>query len=511
MVAEAAQEHNPVAREVQTAVRHSAMYGLGNIIAKAMGFLMVPFYTHYLNPVDYGILELLDLSMSLFGMLLNMGITAALLRSYSDAKTAEEKRVAVSTAFLFVTVTGVLTFVLAVGLVPRISSMLFGPSIPSRYLLLSFSSFILGYIANLPRTYLRALEASGRFVLVDTLSLVLMLVLNVVFIAVLQIGLMGILLSSLISAVLQVVVLCGWIVRRTGFGFSGRILRTMVSFGLPLIFSNLALFSLNFADRFFLKHFQSLEVVGLYAVGYKFGFMLNYLLVQPFYVMWQARMYAIREQQNHPEVFNQIFVLYSFLLTYAGLGFAMFSTEVVHVMAGQKFAGSAEVIPIVTLAYVFCGIGYFTQSGMFLTNRTNVLGAVSAAAAVLNLVLNYWLILHYGMSGAAWATVLSFAAIAVASYWFSQKVFHLPLAAGRVGTAIALAIGFYLLGRYASPESFAGTVLMKAGLLAAFPLVLWKGRLISQLEIGTLSSARHSAEAALSRRFGYPLRKAAGA
>src|SRR6185312_16264168 len=115
------------------------------------------------------------------------------------------------------------------------------------------------------------------FVMVDTGSLVLLLVLNVIFIAVLKIGLLGILLSSLLVAALQVVLLSAWMLRKVGIAFRAPLLRQMLAFGAPLMFSNLAVFALNFSDRFFLQHLRSLEVVGVYAVGYKFGYMLNYL------------------------------------------------------------------------------------------------------------------------------------------------------------------------------------------------------------------------------------------
>src|ERR1700722_4289869 len=98
-VLETIEEKGEVAREIQTAVKHSAVYGLGNVLAKALGFLMLPVYTHFLNPVDYGILEILDLSMSLIGMFLNMGITAAVLRSYAGAGSDEERKTTISTAF----------------------------------------------------------------------------------------------------------------------------------------------------------------------------------------------------------------------------------------------------------------------------------------------------------------------------------------------------------------------------------------------------------------------------
>jgi O-antigen/teichoic acid export membrane protein len=501
---ETEQQKSSVVAEIGTAIRHSAVYGLGSVVTKAIGFLMIPFYTHYLVPVDYGVLEILDLSMSLIGMLLNMGMTTALLRCYSSAPTLGEKNKAVSTAFLFAGVTGLLTFVAGAVVARPVSHMVLGPQVPPTYFLMAFSSFVLGYIANLPRTYLRALEKSGAFVMVDTGALILMLGLNIYFIAVLKLGLVGILLSSLIAAVLQVILLSIWTVVKAGFGFSRKLLGEMMGFGLPLIFSNLALFTLNFADRFFLKHFQSLDVVGIYAVGYKFAFMLNYLIVQPFFVMWQGRMYEIHKQRDHAAIFGQIFILYSVLLMYAGLALAVFSPEIAMLMVAPSFASSASVIPPVTLAYVFCGIAYYVELGMFLSSRTKMIGFVSAGAAVLNLGLNYFLIKHDGMLGAAWATMLSFLALAAGSYWISQRLMPLPLAVGRASIALAVAIGLFLISNWQTGGNLAVTILVKTALLVAYPVILWKSGVLSPSELSTLSLLKDAAESTVNRWVGRP-------
>ena len=496
------QEEQGIHREIGTAVRHSFVYGIGSMAIKGLGFLMVPFYTHYLRPADYGVLEILDLTMSLLSMFLNMGITAALLRSYVAAPSMEQKRQSVSTAFLFVALTGLVTSLISLPLVGPASRMLFGPGVPSNYLLLSLSSFVLAYIANLPRTYMRALEASGKFVMVDVVALFLSLLLNIYFIAGLKIGLVGILLSSLIVAGLQAVVLSIWMLSKVGIRFNRKLMGDMVAFGLPLILSNLAMYTLNFSDRFFLQHFRSLDTVGMYAVGYKFGFMINYLLVQPFYVMWQSRMYVIHGRVDHPRVFGQLFVLYSVLLIYAGLGMAILSPEIMHVMVDARFQPGQAVIPIVAAAYVFYGIGYYVQLGMFLTGNTKLIGGVSAAAAVLNLALNYILVLHFGMLGAAWATLLSFAAIAAGNYFYSQRVLHLPLALGRVGLALGAATACYLAVWLWTPASLALAVTLKVALLLLFPVALWNAGVFSAAERETLMAAREGIRAMLAKRAG---------
>jgi O-antigen/teichoic acid export membrane protein len=498
-------QHNSALKEIQTVVRHTSVYGVGNIIAKVLGFLLLPVYTRYLNPRDYGLLEILDLSMSLFGMFLAMGLGPALLRSYAAADSEQEKRSVLSTGFLFAAVTGLATFCLGVGFIGPVSSIVLGPDVPSKYLLLAFIAFALSYIAAPTRFYFRALEASGTLVFVDTISSFCILGLNILFIAGLKIGPAGILWSSILADV-------GWMVLwavvfyRIGFHYSRSHLRELLRFGLPLIFSNLAMFVLNFADRFFLQHLRSLEVVGLYAVGYKFGFMVNYLFVQPFVVMWQSRMYAI---ESHPEanaIFAQIFALYSALLTWVALGLALLTPEILRLMVDAKFFGAGSVAPVVGLAYVVCGVGLYVQTGMFLAGRTKLIGVISAVTAPLSLGINYVLIKYFGMAGGAWATLISFLIIGAGSYWFSQRVHPLGLPIRRVALTMALATALYLAGSRLSVRSSVD-VPLKLAMLGAFPVMLWQFRIVSHAEKAILRAARDKARGKLARYAGAALRR----
>jgi O-antigen/teichoic acid export membrane protein len=409
----------------------------------------------------------------------------------------------VSTAFLFVAGTGLCTLALGAGLVRPLSSWLLGPGVSPAYLSLSFLSFIFSYLGTVPRAYLRALEASGKFTALESGSLLVMLVLNIVFIAGLHLGPIGILWSGVIVNGAVAVGLSIWVVRATGLSYHGGGLRRMATFGLPLILSNVSLFVLNFSDRFFLERLRSLETVGIYAVGYKLAFMLNYLLVQPFYAMWQPRMYVIYGRAEHAKIFRQIFALYSLVLTFSGLGLAVFGPEIVSVMADRKFQAAQEVVPVVALSYVLYGIGLYAQLGMFLTDRTRDVGAVGAVAAILNLGLNYLLIGPFGMMGAAWATLAGFGAIAAGSYWYGQRALPLGLGIGRATLSIGVAICLYLLSRNAIPKTFAAAVEVKMLYLLSFPVLAWRLGVLSPGEIGTLLSAGNKAAAGINRRLGW--------
>ena len=488
--------------EIGTAVKHSFIYGVGGVLVKMVGFLLLPFYTHYLSPGDYGVLEVLDISMSLLGMFLNMGITAALLRYYGAAQTEEERRKVVGSIFVFAVTTGLLVLFAGLGAVPTVSRVVLGPTVPPTYLLLAFCYFVIGYIGNIPFAYLRAKESSWRVVAIDLFGTAGILILSIVFLGALKMAIVGMLVSPLIVGAIKLAVLIGWMRRDMTLAVDWSLLRQMLRFGAPLVFANLTMFTLNFSDRFFLQRLVSLDTVGVYAVGYKFGYLLNFVLIQPFNMMWQARMYVIHRRPDHRQVFGQVFVLYSFLLTFAALGMALFSHEVVHVMVDPRYAAGAQVVGVVALGYVFLGIGYYVQLAMFLGHRTGLVGAVSTAAAVLNLTANYILISRFGMMGAAVATLLGFFAIAVGSYFCSERVIPLQLPVGRVLQGLAAAIAIYLAGQRFTPESIGAAIFLKCVLLTGFATLL-RFALLSREEIATVNQLAHSTARTAARRLGW--------
>src|SRR5579864_7301393 len=86
--------------EIKKLTKHTSIYSLGNILSKAVGFFLIPFYTHYLTPADYGTLELLDLSTALVGLLLNIWMNSSVVRYYYEYEDEKNRNQVVSTALI---------------------------------------------------------------------------------------------------------------------------------------------------------------------------------------------------------------------------------------------------------------------------------------------------------------------------------------------------------------------------------------------------------------------------
>jgi O-antigen/teichoic acid export membrane protein len=486
-----------VSREIGTAVWHTFVYSIGSLATKAIGFLLLPLYTYYLRPADYGALEVLDLTMSLVGMLLNLGVMASVLRFYAAAKSPLERRQVVGTAFLGMLAVGAVLSVFSYFLLLPVAPLLFGSAIPPVYIGLCFGSFLLNYIVTVPITYIRAKEASGTLVLLDIAATAITMALTVYCVAVLKWSLYGVLWSAFVVGCIRAPLLIWWMIRDIGISLDWGVLHKLVAFGAPLVFSNLAMFILNFSDRFFLQRLCSLDVVGVYAAGYKFGFLLNFVFIQSFNMMWQARMFIIGKQPDHEKTFAQILALYFSVLSFSALGLSLFGSEVVHLMVDWHYRGAEQIIPLVSLAYVCLAVGSYLQLGLFLSGKTVMIGKLCAVAAILSIGLNYLLIRAYGMLGAAWATVAGFALLAAGSYYCSQRAYHMDLKIGRILKGLLMGVALYLLSLGLRGFGFWPVLVGKFALLTSFPVALRIAGVLSADEMATLESLRMSAIGAI--------------
>ena len=84
---------------IRETVFHGVIYGFGQTLSSAVGFLLIPLYTQYLTPSDYGIIALLHISMTLVIAIFGLGLSTAIFRSYYDYDGAEERKMVVSTTF----------------------------------------------------------------------------------------------------------------------------------------------------------------------------------------------------------------------------------------------------------------------------------------------------------------------------------------------------------------------------------------------------------------------------
>jgi O-antigen/teichoic acid export membrane protein len=267
----------------------------------------------------------------------------------------------------------------------------------------------------------------------------------------------------------------------------------MMAFGLPLVPSSIGMFIINYGDRYFLKHFTNLEEVGVYSLGFKFGYMLSYLVLQPFMLIWDAKMYEIYKQPDAQRIFGRIFTYLVVALVFVALGMALFIDDFVKLMADKPFWRASEIVPLILVAYVFQGFYYFFQVGLYIKDRTKHVGAVIFGTSFATLALQYLLIRQMGSMGAAAAAIGSYFTMSVLMFVVSQRFYRISYETRRVLVLFVAALGIYFIHGTVDFQTMMARLAWSSIMAASFPFLLLVLRFFHPEEIAAgkkLVSAR---------------------
>jgi O-antigen/teichoic acid export membrane protein len=410
-----------VFRQLFSLSRDSIVYGLSLAISQFVGFLLIPLYTSYLRPADYGTLEVLNTTSSLLGVVVAMGLASALTRSYFRSEGDEGRRVVVSTVVVFLTATSFVFMLALQALASHISSLLFDSSQYTTYLRIIFLSMFFNTGSSVALAVFRARGQPVKYAAAAICQFILSVVLNIVFVVGLRMGVEGILYAGLITAVSVYVVLMTNLVRQVGIRWSGNQLKTLLAFGLPLVPSNVGGWILTMADRYFLLLLTTEAEVGLYSLGYKLGLVIQALLVGPFQLAWLPFLFSTAKEKRAGETYSRVFTYFVMVALFAALVISVLAKEALLVMAKPDFRDAYKVVPLVAASYVMWGCYDILAVGIYLEGKTKYLPALIGVAAVLNLGLNLLLIPDYGMMGAAAATLASYVLLPAGAYLISRR------------------------------------------------------------------------------------------
>src|SRR5467141_1556910 len=202
-------------------------------------------------------------------------------------------------------------------------------------------------------------------------------------------------------------------------------------------------FVLNWSDRYFLRLYSSIEAVGIYGLGYKFGMIVVMLVSVPFMFVWNAYMFEIEKQANARQTYARVATYFMLGLCGAGLVISVFSRELIVLMADRAYWGAEQVIPVVVLAMILMCSDNVFQVGLLIQGRTGYLSVAKGIAAAVNLALNVLLIPRYGVMGAAWATAIAFAVYAVSIFLAAQRAYRIDFEEGRLVKLAVCTLGTF--------------------------------------------------------------------
>jgi O-antigen/teichoic acid export membrane protein len=433
--------------------KHTLIYTTTGQLSRLVGFVLVPFYTHWLKPADYGVNELLSQLIAVLSYVAGINLTTAMSRYFFEQQDERGRRTVVSTTLLAVLVgAATLAGLLSLGAVPI--AALLSADYPGLPLLVRVMLAIL-VLQMLRETWLRYLQAQERSTVYGVFMVAKVLVevsLQIWFVAHEGLGLKGVFYGVLLSEAASVAVLSALLLPRVGLAFSRPLFGLMLSYSLPLIPNGVLQFCLHSGDRFILQALTNADQVGFYAFAYKFGYIPNYLLITPFLLIWYPFVFALRDEARQQDLIARIAPWLMAALTAVVLGLALFAREVAQLMAGDDaFLAGWRAIGLVCAGYWFWGLFQLVQTGFYVRKATGRLPMLTALAVVVNFGVNFALIPRLGFMGAAWATLLAFIALLLIAERSVRAVFPVQWPWKRIVTPAVGAAAVYAAGMALGP------------------------------------------------------------
>jgi O-antigen/teichoic acid export membrane protein len=389
-------------------LKNISVYSFGNLLSKGVMFLLLPLYTRVLQPADYGKLELVYLIGSILSMLYGLRVELGYNRIYFSSTDAAFRKSLFATGQLFSLCCGIVLSLLIFSNTGWFASVIFEFPEGALYLRLIAIVTTLEVLTHIPMNNLRIRHKAKRYVAFNVIRLILVTSLTVYFVAFMRIGVTGVLLAKIIGDITVLALLQYETRKEYSMAFVADQLKMMLAFSVFLIPSNLSALVLNMSNRYFLQEYQTLEDVGLYSLGAKLAGIIPFLFTEP---VKQAFGPYLFEQINEPAKckstladFSRVFFVG---LAIVALAISMFSRELIEVMSDISYAGSHNVVFVLSVSYLFLGLSGIIVMGIHITKKTWVIAMIWPVSAASNILFNIWLIPMYGRMGAAYATLFS--------------------------------------------------------------------------------------------------------
>jgi O-antigen/teichoic acid export membrane protein len=446
-----------------------AVYSIANFGIRALNFLLIVVYAHYLRPFDYGIIYMAEIVAALLVIFEGLSLDSALQRLYFQHNhDPEELRSYLGSATRF----GLSWMAVFLALV-----LILGRSVPSHlpiHTSVPFYPYIAMAILTATATQgvqyrLAVYQAARRprsYALLSFVLAVLTATCCMYGVVFRRGGALGMLQGKLVAAVLTFLI-AAWSMRTfLTARFQWKFVRDSLSFSLPLVPHLVMASGLVVADRFILEHYRNLSEVGIYSLAYTFG-MVMYLVTQSLSQAWLPMFFELAaDGEKSREVLGRICSgLAIFLAALACLGILL-SPIFVHVALDYRYHAAGRIVPLVIMGYLFHALFSLFDLSILQAKRTASVFTISLLAFTVNLVLNFTMIPRWGMYGAAWATAIAYGVEAIGAFALAQRFFALPYRLPEILAGIVVAGGALWLTQFAWMPKWQGLLLAIAAVPA---------------------------------------------
>ena len=490
-------------------VKETAIYGVSSILGRMLNWLLVPLYTQYLLPAEYGIVTELYAYAAFLLIIYTYGMETAFFRFTN--KLENKRQFILNQSQASVLVSSILFSTLLILFSTPIINYLEYPG-KEKYIIWFSIILAIDAIVAIPFANLRLQQKAKKFAWIKIVNIFLNIGFNLFFIVLCtyvvnqshespfknvithffdQNELVDyIFISNLVASGAMILIFLREIIKiRIKLNWS--LLSEMYRYAFPIMIMSLAGVTNEMLSRAVLKKwlpegfypgYSNQAALGIFGAAYKLSVFMT-LSIQAFRYAAEPFFFSRAKDKDSRDLFSSVmfwfiifgsFILVAIVLNLDIIGFLFLRNE--------AYWDGLIVVPILLLANLFLGIYYNLSIWFKLTDKTYYGTLISVSGAVLTIILNYIFIPIWGYLGSSLATLACYFSMVVFSYFLGRKQYPIPYKIGKYLFYIILALILTYLG-YNKPEDY--TIKFK---LYQFTLILLYVIMVVLLERRQLGS-----------------------
>lgn len=466
-------------------IKNTAYYTIGNFTSKAVNLLLLPLYTAYLSPEEYGIVSNIHVLTGVLLIFFTLGLERAIYRLFFDYDDERRRKnflgtVAISTTITSAVVCGLL-FLLQDPVSSIYNSIEFYP-----YFAYGIITSVFMTYAMIPKISYQLKEKGKEYLLLSYIILVFRVVPVIWCVVLLDGGAAGMLKGAMIGNGLTLFFLVPITLKQINIYFDFDILKSTLKYCLPFVPMALSAWVVNMSDRIFIEQFFSTYEVGIYSLSYKIGQSVLFLSAS-ILLAYSPFFYKIANSTD-PHAKEKLFRLNRLvliLLIIAGFVVSFFSKNIIELLFNNKYHDAYSIIPLIVLGTLFIQFNSLQTKAFHQEKKTLQLMYINIVGATINIFLNYLLIRNLSYIGAAISTTVTQFILSILVYNLAKKYYFIPFDWKYLIPLISLCSGIITIDIiYVESSWFNFSVkLVCITLLSIILYVIFNKKIIHELEI----------------------------
>lgn len=477
----------------------AGIYILSDILQKGMIFILLPLYTLYLNPADYGILSITSAFTGVLSILYFQSLESAFTRFYYDFDDEEQIRRYYGSVWLFLLFYTIFLSLL-IDYCGNINNTLGFHNISYRpYLRLSlWTVFFVNASLLLPRAFFRVKEKVWQFCGLNISFTLITSCLIIYFVAIEKQGALGSIKGNLLGSIFMTVPGFIIIFKNIRVCFSFHQIKRSIAFAIPLMPHLLSLWALNLSDRFILERYVTLNDIGIYGLGYQMASIIQVIAfsatnaISPFFYR------TATSSPDAPVILPRVGTYYLIFLAWVGIGIIGLSDNFINLIASDKsYIEATRVIPWVVFGFFARGFYFVFVMAVYYSKNLKFLAAISIFSCGINILLNLVSVPQFGYMAAAVNTFIAYGIQAIIMYFYAQKCYLLNYQLKRFAHLIIAFLSISILLYYLSISPAYIGFIAKITMILCFPLILFMTNFFDPNEIKELTRYKRGIQLSL--------------